>query len=161
MKNICVVGCGYWGKNLVRNFYELGVLRSIYDEDKSKAIALSEKYKGVAVKDKYSDIMSDPNISGFVIATPPETHYKLAMQALKNDKHIFVEKPVTLLLDDAKELLCLSQLKGKAFLVGHILEYHPAVIKLRELVDSGNIGDIKEIYSHRLNTGKVRQIENV
>lgn len=161
MKNIAVIGCGYWGKNLIRCFHSLGVLKGVFDANQDLAHSYSFQYPELNIYAKLEDVLNDDEIEGVVIAVPVEYHYDVALKCLNADKHIFVEKPVTSTVEEAEHLLQLSREKERVFLVGHLLEYHPAVIKLRDLVYHGVIGDVKEIYSHRLNAGKVRQFENV
>ena len=159
-KNIAIIGCGHWGKNLIRNFDNIGVLKGVFDSS-------PEQYLKSGIKDdiyKYQsleEIGKDTDIDGVVIAVPPEYHYQVSDMFLDFGKHIFVEKPITLKIDDAKKLVDKAKSLGRVLMVGHILEYHPGIIKLREKIRNGDIGEIKEIYSHRLNTGTVRQVENV
>jgi UDP-2-acetamido-3-amino-2,3-dideoxy-glucuronate N-acetyltransferase len=160
-KNIAVVGCGYWGQNLVRNFAELGSLYTICDSE-PKVLKQSESlYPDVNTAKDYSQVLADPNIQGIVIATPAVTHYPMAKEALLADKNVFVEKPLALTVKEGEELVELAEKKRKILMVGHILEYHPAVVRLKELVDKGELGKINYIYSNRLNLGKLRTEENV
>ncbi len=160
-KNIAVIGTGYWGKNLVRNFYELGVLNTICDLDEKRTKPLQEKYPEVSVNFDYRKVLKDPNIQGVVIATPAATHFQLAKEALSFDKDVFVEKPIALSYKVGKELVALAHEKQKILMVGHILAYHPAIVKIKELVNQGELGNLKYIYSNRLNLGKFRTEENI
>lgn len=159
--NVAVIGCGYWGKNLVRVFNELSVLKLICDIDKDKLTTESGKYTDVKTTDTVEIVLEDKNIEAVVIATPASTHYSLAKQALLCQKHVFVEKPLALKIEEGKELVNLAQSSGRILMVGHILQYHPAVIKLKELISSGDLGRIEYIYSNRLNIGKLRHEENI
>ena len=161
MKNIAIVGCGYWGKNLIRNFYELGSLKGIYDIDIEQTKILASQYKDLVVYNELKDVLVDNDIEGVVISIPVEEHLHVALTCLMFDKHIFVEKPMTSNLKEANVLYNLVETSKKICLVGHVMEYHPAIIKLRQIIKNGIIGDVKEIYSHRLNAGKIRQFENV
>jgi UDP-2-acetamido-3-amino-2,3-dideoxy-glucuronate N-acetyltransferase len=160
-KSVGVIGCGYWGKNLVRNFYEMGCLHSICDIDENKIKPLEEKYPGIGISYDYQDLLRDSGVKGVVIATPAVTHYPLAKEALSVGKDVFVEKPLALTSREGEELVSIAREKEKILMVGHILEYHPAIIKLKEMVNSGELGNIKYIYSNRLNLGKFRTEENI
>lgn len=158
MGQIAVIGCGHWGKNLVRNFSSLGALAAINDLDATLSVSMSETH-GVPVK-SIDDILADPNIDAVVIATPATTHGQIARQALIAGKHVFVEKPISLDLDEADELCQLSADTGKILMVGHLLQYHPAFLKLKEMCDEGRLGNLRYIYSNRLNFGIFRTVEN-
>jgi UDP-2-acetamido-3-amino-2,3-dideoxy-glucuronate N-acetyltransferase len=160
-KEIAVVGCGYWGKNLVRNFYELNSLLAIYDNDRSKTDSLRQKYPGLLAYDSWDGMLNDPRIGAVVISTPSSTHYSLTKQALLANKDVMVEKPMALHCHEGEELVSLAQEKNKILMVGHLLVYHPAIIKLKEMIDKGEIGKIDYIYSNRLNLGKFRAEENI
>lgn len=159
--NIAVIGAGAWGKNLVRNFSELGVLKTICDSDVEIIKARKTQYPNIHSTHSYEDVLKDPDIHGIVIATPAVTHYKLAKQALLSNKNVYVEKPLALRIKEAEELIKLAEKKACILMVGHILRYHPAVKKLKELIDSGELGKIQYIYSNRLNIGKIRTEENI
>jgi UDP-2-acetamido-3-amino-2,3-dideoxy-glucuronate N-acetyltransferase len=160
-RNIGVIGCGYWGKNLVRNFHELGALHYICDIDESQINSLREKYPDVEISLNCEDLLTDPRVKAVAIATPAASHFILAREALLADKDVFVEKPLALNYKDGENLVSLAREKKRILMVGHVLEYHPAIIKLKELVDKGELGNIKYIYSNRLNLGKFRTEENI
>lgn len=157
-KYIAVVGCGYWGKNLVRNFAQLGVLRVVCDANLQTLSQFQEQYNVEGVTD-FAQVLAMPDVRGVVIATPAPTHAKLVLQTLAAGKDVFVEKPLALTLDDAKAIQ--SVLKEQILMVGHLLEYHPALVKLRHLVAEDEIGKLRYLYSNRLSFGKVRTEENV
>jgi len=159
--NIAVIGAGAWGKNLVRNFSELGVLKTICDSDMEIIKACKVQYPNIHSTHSYEEVLNDPDIHGVVIATPAVTHYKLAKQALLSNKNVYVEKPLALRIKEAEELIELAEKKACILMVGHILRYHPAVKKLKELIDSGELGKIQYVYSNRLNIGKIRTEENI
>ncbi len=161
MKNIAVVGCGYWGKNLVRNYAELGALHTISDVDEKRLDSFRSQYPGVRTTPNFSDLLKNERIKGVAIATPAETHHGLAREALLAGKDVFVEKPLSLRVTEGRELVDLASQKGSILMVGHVLEYHPAIIKLKEMVDAGGLGKINYIYSTRLNLGKFRTEENI
>jgi len=160
VEKIALVGCGYWGKNLCRNFNELGALGHVVDAtDAGKATAL-KLAPGIPVSSSLEDVLKDEKIKAVALATPAETHAEIAILAMKEGKDVFVEKPMSLTLEDARKMRETAQQEGRILMVGHLLEYHPAVLKLRELIDSGELGKVNYIYSNRLNFGKVRTEEN-
>jgi UDP-2-acetamido-3-amino-2,3-dideoxy-glucuronate N-acetyltransferase len=160
-KNIAVVGCGYWGQNLVRNFAELGALRTVCDTDPAKLKEISARYPQTKTELDYPRLLADQDIQGVVIATPAVTHYPLAKQALLAGKDVFVEKPLALTVKEGEEMVKLAEEKQKIIMVDHLLEYHPAITRLKEMVDKGELGKINYIYSNRLNLGKFRTEENI
>lgn len=157
---IAAVGAGYWGVNLIRLFNRLGVLATICDFNMPRLQQLAKEYPEVPIEPSYSAILDDPSIDAVVIATPAETHFGLAGQALRAGKDVFVEKPMTLRAEEAEELIALSARLGRILMVGHLLEFHPAITRLEQLVEAGELGRIEYIYSNRLNLGKVRREEN-
>jgi len=160
-KNIAVIGCGYWGKNLVRNFAEIGALHTICDADPKALGQAALQYPGINTESEYQQVLDNPEIKGIVVATPAILHYHMAKQALLVGKDVFVEKPLALTVVEGTELAELAQEKRHILMVGHLLEYHPAVVKLKELIDKGELGKIQYIYSNRLNLGKFRTEENI
>ncbi len=159
--HIVVAGAGYWGKNLVRNFYELGHLYAICDSNDLLAAGFSEKYPNVPFMTDYEAVLTDDAVHGVVVATPAAMHYGMVKRALTAGKHVLVEKPLSLSVKEGEELVELAERKGLVLMVGHILHYHPAVQKLKELLDDGYLGKIQYIYSNRLNIGKIRTEENI
>ena len=158
--NVAVIGGGYWGVNLIRIFHRLGVLGCICDFKAERLRQLSVEYPDIPAKLSYEAILDDSSLDAFVIATPAETHFALAKQALLAGKDVFVEKPMTLRADETAELTELADRHRRILMVGHLLEYHPAVTRLQELIEEGSLGRIEYIYSNRLNLGKVRREEN-
>jgi len=157
--SVAVVGCGYWGRNLVRVFHEIGALVAVCDADPRRAAEHSETY---AVPARALDeILSDESIDAVAIATPASNHADLAGQALRAGKHVFVEKPLALRSTDAEELIAMAAADDRVLMVGHLLRYHPAFLALGELIDAGRLGRLQYIYSNRLNLGKIRREENV
>jgi UDP-2-acetamido-3-amino-2,3-dideoxy-glucuronate N-acetyltransferase len=161
VSKIGIIGAGYWGKNLVRNFHQLNSIKVVCDKDKGILDAYKDQYPDVDVTEDYKEVLEDAGIDGVVIAAPAAFHHKLVKEALLKDKHVFVEKPLALHVDEGKELVEIAKQRGKVLMVGHILRYHPAVIKLKELIDKGELGDIRYVYSNRLNIGKIRTEENI
>ncbi len=158
---IACVGAGYWGKNLVRNFHALGVLSSVAEQDPSIRRALSKEYPDVQISSSLDDLLRDSRIRGVAVATPAATHAEIIRKTLLADKDVYVEKPLCLSVTEGKELVDLASQRGRVLMVGHLLWYHPAVWALKKLVESGSLGPLKYIYSHRLNFGRVRREENV
>ena len=160
--NVAVAGCGYWGKNLVRNFSALGALHTLCDDDAERLEAMRETYPHVKhARRQYEEVLADPEVDAVVLATPAATHYTMAKSALSAGKDVFVEKPLALRVEEGMELRDLAQMRDRILMVGHLLEYHPGIRKLKELVDAGELGNIQYIYSNRLNLGKVRREENI
>lgn len=160
-KNIAVIGTGYWGKNLVRNFANLGALHTICDSNPEQLETFLSQYEGIRGVTSYSEVLGDAEIRGIVIATPAETHFDLASEALLAGKDVYVEKPLCLSEQDGEELNELADTHERILMTGHLLWYHPAVIKLDEMIQGGELGRIQYIYSNRLNLGKLRREENV
>jgi UDP-2-acetamido-3-amino-2,3-dideoxy-glucuronate N-acetyltransferase len=158
---VAVVGAGYWGKNLVRNFHQIGALKLICDKNETALNTLREQFSGVETCLNLGDVLERPDIDGVVIATPGETHFNLAREALLAGKHVFVEKPLVLNESEGLELIDTARQKARVLMVGHLLQYHPAFIKLKEMIMAGELGRINYIYSHRLNFGKIRREENI
>ncbi len=161
MPNIAIIGCGYWGKNLVRNFWELKALNTLYDMDENRTKQMKTLYPGVRLATRLPEVFQDDSIDGIVVATPAEFHYEIAKQALLAGKDVFVEKPLSLRVSQGTDLVALAKEKKRILMVGHLLEYHPGVIKLKEMVAAGELGKINYIHSTRLNLGKFRTEENI
>jgi predicted dehydrogenase len=157
---IAAVGCGYWGKNLVRNLSNLGALAMVCDATESgRATAAGIAPSVPVVSDVNAAFNSD--VVGVVIATPAETHYDLVRRALEAGKDVFVEKPMALTATEGADLVQLAEDRGRILMVGHVLEYHPAIRRLTELIHQGELGNVRYIYSNRLSLGKIRREENI
>jgi predicted dehydrogenase len=158
MENISLaqIGAGYWGTNLSRNLVALGALKVICDTDINRHQELQSKYPNINIISDYQKILTDPNISGVVIATPASTHYDIAKKALEAGKHIFVEKPFTTDYSRACELVSLAKKNNLIIMIGMIFLYNMAVRKIKELIDSGDLGEIHYVFFQRRNLGKVR-----
>ena len=161
MRNIAAIGYGQWGKNLIRNFAELGVLRTICEVDSAKMNDLRDRFQGINVTSSFSDVLEDDQVTAVAIATPAGSHYSLAKGALLAGKDAFVEKPLALKVTQARELVEIANKRSRILMVGHLLRYHPAVVKLKALIDEGKLGKINYIYSNRLNLGRFRTEENI
>jgi UDP-2-acetamido-3-amino-2,3-dideoxy-glucuronate N-acetyltransferase len=160
-KFIGLVGLGYWGKNVLRNLHELGMLRAAYDSDRGILEHRRQEYPEAAFASSFEDILNDRKIKAVAFATPAVTHYEYVKRALASGKDVYVEKPLSLTVREGEELVAIADKGKRVLMVGHILQYHPAVIKLRELILSGELGKIQYIYSNRLNIGKLRTEENI
>lgn len=157
--SIAVIGCGDWGKNLIRVFYKSKLLIAVCDKDEKKLNAITELYHVESFAD-YKELLQT-NVQAVVIAAPASTHFEIARDALLADKDVFVEKPLALTYAEGQGLVALADEKKRILMVGHILEYHPAVVKMKAMIEEGKIGRINYIYSSRLNLGKFRKEENV
>ena len=155
-----VVGCGYWGKNLVRNFHDLGVLHAVCDVDETRLQDISKKYSVTAVR-RIEELLGMKEIAAVVIAAPASQHFELAKRALLAGKDVFVEKPLALRVEEGQELVDLARKHGRVLMVGHLLQYHPAVVELGRLIAAGDLGRVQYVYSSRLNLGKLRTEENI
>lgn len=158
--NIAVIGCGYWGKNLVRNFYQLGALRMVCDESNECRLKAVELAPDCEIVSRPEDVFSS-SVQAVVIATPAVTHFALVREALERGKDVFVEKPLALTYQEGIELARLARANERILMVGHVLEYHPGILELRRLVASGELGKVRYIYSNRLSLGKIRREENI
>jgi predicted dehydrogenase len=158
--SVAVIGCGYWGKNLVRNFGRLGALAMVCDATQTGRATAAEIAPQAPVVTRLEEVLQS-DVPGVVIATPAETHYDIARQALQAGKDVFVEKPLALTFEQGSGLVRLAEDVKSVLMVGHVLEYHPAVVRMMELVQSGELGRVRYISSNRLNLGKVRREENI
>lgn len=159
-KDIAVIGCGYWGKNLVRNFTKLGALHTICDSDPETLKQFGTVYPNVNKETILEPVLANKEIKGVAISTPAAFHYSVAKEALLAGKDIFVEKPFTTNSKDAQELMALSIKEQRVLMVGHLLLYHPAIQILKKYIQAGELGEIYYLYSTRVNLGQIRQDEN-
>lgn len=157
---VAVLGCGYWGKNLVRNFSSLGALYMVCDVAEEGCIRAKEIAPGVKTFQGFEAAFEDRNVDAVVLATPAETHETLALKAFEAGKDVFVEKPMALTVKQGLKMQEKAEEAGLILMVGHLLEYHPAVVRLKEMIRKGDLGDIRYIFSNRLNFGKIRTEEN-
>ena len=159
--NVALVGCGYWGKNLARNFHDLGTLSAVCDRDEDKLREWRDLHPECRTFTSFIEVLQDPAIQAVAIATPAESHGDLVREALLAGKDVFVEKPLCLSVPEGEELVALARKRDRILMVGHLLWYHPAVLRLKEFIDAGELGRIQYIYSNRLNLGKIRREENI
>ena len=158
---LSVIGVGYWGKNLVRNFSQLGVLHSICDPNPDLLKKCQTEHHVANAYTDYKQVLADGAVKAVAIATPAVLHYEVAKAALLAGKDVFVEKPLALNVIEAEELIRIAHEHKRILMVDHILQFHPAIIKLKELIFSGALGKLQYIYSNRLNIGKLRSEENI
>lgn len=161
--NIAVIGCGNWGMNHVRTAYrlfgeKLKYCSDSFSESEAKVKAVSEK---ITFTTDISDIINDDSVNAVIVATPAETHFDITKTLLEAGKNVLVEKPITLNSDEARILDELAKEKGVVLMVGHLLLFHPAVLKIKEYLDEGKLGKLQYIYSNRLNLGTIRNEENI
>ena len=141
-QNIAVIGCGVWGRNIVRNFYNLNVLDIVCDLDESNLEKVKEQYPGVKVTKDFNDIINNEEITSVAVVTPSHTHYKVVKAVLEAGKNVYVEKPISTVAQEARDLSDLAHEKGLVLMVGHLLLYHPAVNRLNMLIEEGTLGEI-------------------
>jgi predicted dehydrogenase/acetyltransferase-like isoleucine patch superfamily enzyme len=156
---VAVIGCGHWGKNLVRNFAELGAIAAVSDSEPVTVRKHADTY-GVPAR-TWPEILRDEAIPAVAVAAPAALHASMTRDALKSGKDVFVEKPLALEAREAEELCALAESRGRILMVGHLLQYHPAFLALKDTVEQGKLGRLQYIYSNRLNLGKVRREENI
>jgi UDP-2-acetamido-3-amino-2,3-dideoxy-glucuronate N-acetyltransferase len=160
-KNIALIGAGNWGKNHLRELNRLGVLQKVLDPSTSIIEDRKKDFPDVHFVTDEKQVIDDPGIRAVVITTPAEVHYELTKKYLLGGKDVLVEKPLALTVKQAEDLINIAEKNSRILMVGHILQYHPAVLKLKELIDQGDLGQTRYIYSNRLNIGKLRSEENV
>jgi UDP-2-acetamido-3-amino-2,3-dideoxy-glucuronate N-acetyltransferase len=160
-QKVAVIGCGMWGRNIVRNFYNLNVLDTVCDLDPDNRKKVMDEYEGVNVTSDYKEILNNPEITGVAVVTPSHTHYNLVKEFLNMGKNVYVEKPISTVAQEAKDLTELAEEKGLVLMVGHLLLYHPAVNRLKMLIEDGALGEIVYAQSDRLNVNYFRNDRSV
>jgi predicted dehydrogenase len=160
MTTVGLVGLGYWGPNLARNFDDLAELRWLCDASPEALERYRQRYPQARLTGDLEELLADPKLDAVVVATPAITHYELAKRALEAGKHVLVEKPPAMNAADAEELCATAEERGLVLMPGHLLLYHPAVRAVKELVDAGELGEVFCVYSNRQNLGKIRTDEN-
>ena len=159
-KNVCVVGAGYWGRNHIKTLKSLKALGGIVETNSDTFNLISNEYPEIQCFDNLSEALHQ-NYDGYIISTPASTHFSVAKKIILAKKPVLIEKPMTLSIEEAKEIHSLSISNNINVMVGHVLLFHPAIEKIKQIIDSGEIGNLQYIYSNRLNLGKVRTEENV
>jgi predicted dehydrogenase len=160
MTTIGVVGLNYWGPNLVRNFNDIADLTWLCDLDEAQLQTIGARYPKARTTSSFDELLADDTLDAVVIATPVPTHYALAKQALEAGKHVFVEKPPAMRAAEMDELVSLAVEQDRVLMPGHLLLYHPGVLKVKDLIDRGELGDVLCVYGNRVNLGIVRSNEN-
>lgn len=158
-----VIGCGYWGPNLVRNLGQTPdcQVAVLCDVSEQRLRHMKNLYPGVGATTRIEDVLDDPTVDAVIIATPVRFHYPMAKAAMNAGKHVFIEKPMACTVAECEELIALSESKGLVLMVGHTFMFSPAVNRMKEIVDSGDIGKIRYIASQRLNLGLFQKDINV
>jgi len=160
---LAVLGCGKWGINHIKTAYKIlgDGLIAVCDLNKNKEEEVKKISPGIKFCSSYEKLLKDTEINSIIIATPAETHYELAKYFLSNGKNVLVEKPISLLSDETKNLITIAEKNNLSLMVGHVLLYHPAILKIKENIENGLIGSVQYIYSNRLNLGTIRKEENI
>jgi predicted dehydrogenase len=161
--SVAMVGLGGWGKNLLRNFGSIPgcELRYACDSDDDRRATYAAAHPATTFTSSYEQVLADPTLDAVVLATPVPTHFEMAQAAILAGKHVMVEKPMTWRASEARTLRELVHASGRVLMVGHLLRFHPGVEKLRALIDSGELGDVRYVYGNRVNLGVIRAEENV
>lgn len=159
--NIALIGCGYWGRNLARNFAQLDALRLVCDPYECGRELAAKTVPGCPVTSDLDALLQSDDIPAVAVAAPAETHFDVVRQCLEAGKDVFVEKPLALTYEEGAQLVRLADRRRRILMVGHVLEYHPGVLRLRELICCGELGKVRYIYSNRLSLGKIRREENI
>ena len=160
-QKIAVIGCGLWGRNIVRNFYNLNVLEMVCDLDEDNISKVKEMYPNIKITRDFHDIINNSEITSVAVVTPSHTHYKMVKAMLEAGKNVYVEKPISTVAQEAKDLKDLADSKGLVLMVGHLLLYHPAVNRLKMLIEEGALGDIVYAQSDRLNVNYFKNDRSV
>ena len=161
--SVALVGAGYWGKKLLPKFVRSNdsLVRIICDVHPTHRAEMNQTYPDIPTTPSFDEILSDPGIAAVVLATPPATHFSLARRAIEAGKHVWIEKPLALCVEEGQELVSLSRSKGTVLFVDHTFLYDPAIRKIRELIAQGELGSVRHIYSQRLNLGRIKRDSNV
>tara|TARA_Y100000591_G_scaffold125211_1_gene107023 strand:+ start:1498 stop:2460 length:963 start_codon:yes stop_codon:yes gene_type:complete len=159
-KRICVIGAGYWGKNHLKTLNSLNVLKGVVELDNVTLKSALNTYPKIKGHLRIEEALLE-DYDGFTIATPAKTHFKIAKIIIEAKKHVLIEKPMTFSIEEADELVKLADQNKVNVMVGHVLLFHPAIMKIKNIIENGEIGDLQYIYSNRLNLGTVRTEENV
>lgn len=160
VEKVCVVGCGRWGRNHIRTLAEMGHLYGVVETDGKTRESVQNQYPRIQTYDCVDKALGQ-DFDGYVVATPAETHYEIASVLIKHKNHVLVEKPITLHVHEANDLVSMASAAKVNLMVGHVLLFHPAIRKIRDLIREGKIGRLEYIYSNRLNLGTVRTEENI
>lgn len=160
-QKVAVIGCGLWGRNIVRNFYNLGALHTVCDLDTENLNKVKEQYAGIHTTSDFDEVLNNPEITAVAVVTPSHTHFNIVNKVLNTGRHVYVEKPISTSAKEAEILKKMAEEKGLVLMVGHLLLYHPAVNRLKMLVDEGILGDIVYAQSDRLNVNYFKNDRSV
>lgn len=160
-RNIAVIGSGVWGKNIVRNFYNLNALHTVCDIDEDNLKQLKQEYPDINYTNDLNTVLNSDKIKAVAVVTPSHTHYKIVKLALNSGKHVYVEKPISTVAEEARQLSLLADDKNLVLMVGHLLLYHPVVNRLKMLVNEGVLGEVRYIQSDRLNINNFKNDRSV
>lgn len=160
-RNIAVIGSGVWGKNIVRNFYNLNALHTVCDIDEDNLKQLKQDYPDINYTNDLNNVLNSDKIKAVAVVTPSHTHYKIVKLALNSGKHVYVEKPISTVAEEARQLSLLADDKNLVLMVGHLLLYHPVVNRLKMLVNEGVLGEVRYIQSDRLNINNFKNDRSV
>ena len=158
---VAVIGCGIWGKNVVRNFYNLNALNTVCDLDEENRRNLRNLYPDINLTADYNEVLNNPEIKAVAVVTPSHTHYGIVKKAIEAGKHVYVEKPISTVSAEAKSLTELADKNNIILMVGHLLMYHPAVNRLKMLINEGVLGEIRYVQSDRLNINHFKNDRSV
>ena len=161
MSKLALIGGGYWGKNLIREFNNINVLHTICDINENALKDYATQYPGIKTTTQWNKVLENKEINCVCIALPAEMHYEYTKKSLLAGKDVYVEKPITLDIKEAEELVKIAKEQDKVLMVGHLLHYHPAIMKIKSMIKEGKIGKIKNIIANRLSLGIFRKQENV
>ena len=159
-KSVCVVGAGYWGQNHIKTLFQMGIEVGVVDLDIKLLKHIEKKYPLNKIYKTIDEALLD-DFDAYIVSTPAETHFDVAKKIILSKKHVLIEKPMTLSISDAEMLVELAKKNKITLIVGHVLLFHPAIVKMKEIISDGKIGEMQYLYSNRLNMGKVRVEENV
>lgn len=160
---LAIVGCGQWGLNHVKTAHKIlnGNLKLVCDIDTTKENNVKKISKNIRFTSKLEDVLNSDEINSVIISSTADSHYDIAKECLFNNKHLLIEKPITLVSADSKDLVKIAKKRNLTLMVGHVLLYHPAILELKKYIKSGKIGKLQYIYSNRLNLGRIRSHENI
>ena len=160
MTKVALAGLGYWGPNLARNFDELAELTWLCDLSEENRERFTSRFPNARMTSDFDELLADDRVEAVVIATPVTTHFELAKRALEAGKHVLVEKPPALTAAEAEELVATAEEHERVLMPGHLLLYHPGVARLKQLIGSGELGEVLYVYGNRQNLGQIRKDEN-
>ena len=161
MTVVAVVGAGNWGRNLVRNFYNIpaSTLKWVVDLDEGRLAKMRELFPGIRTTTDVDEMLADDSVEAVIVSASAKAHHPLGMKVIGAGKHAYIEKPLALTAADAEEMVSAADERGVVLMVGHLVLFHPAVLMLKQLIDDGELGELHYLYSQRVNLGVIRQDE--